>query len=163
MSVSFGGSTKEFEKELETFHALLVKAVQYYDSIFSRMLNGELITKELENKSHIEKILAAHKNIHALQTSMSVNLGHESCIPLHELTRHYAFSCDIVQLGRSCVERYTYIVHRVTMIDMYFKTKVEEYQSFFTDLHSENSVNIYAPDGSSLKKHNDLHLISHHA
>ncbi len=163
MSILSEVSEEKFEAELEVFYELLVKAVQYYDCIFSRMINGDLVMKELENKTHIEKVLKAHKNIHSLQTSMSMCTGSRSCIPLHELAKHYEFSCDIVKLGRKCIERYTYIVQRITMIDMYLKTKVEEYQSFFTNLQTEDSVPMYNSDGSSLKKYSDSHLISHHA
>ena len=109
----------EFENSLSAFHELLVKAANYYDVIFSRMLDGSLVIKELENKQYIEEILESHNHIHEMQTALSIDAGNPSCVPLHELVKKYSFSYDIVGRGCACVERYGYIAQRIKICLLY--------------------------------------------
>lgn len=153
----------EFEGALHDFHALLVKASAYYDVIFTRMLEGSLITEELQSKAYVAEIVEFHEKVHELQTQLSLDAGFEACAPLRELTKRIAFRADVMASGRACVERYEYITHRVKMMENYFKTKVDEYRDFFSSLQKQNVPDVYTDRGTYAQKKNDLHIISRRA
>ena len=141
-----------FEQALLNICNVLEYSKKEYNTLFSSMIAGEYIGKELQSNTCNEHIVQAWQKLRIiqekitkvlLQNSESMDFEEKKVLSLTDISRKIEgqWTIDVISIAKKSTYLYEEIKNIISGIEKYYEYKITEYRDFFDKIYEDLYTN----------------------